>query len=115
MLGQPIRNRQTERREATRREVLDAAWAVAHEKGLAQLTLRDVASRIGMQAPSLYSYFDSKNAIYDAMFGQAWTDYLALVDKTEPTLPRDPRAALKAIARTFFDYAVADLARNQLI
>ena len=115
MLGQPIRNRQTERREATRREVLDAAWAVAREKGLAQLTLRDVASRIGMQAPSLYSYFDSKNAIYDAMFGQAWTDYLALVDKTEPTLPRDPRAALKAIARTFFDYAVADLARNQLM
>ena len=28
-----------------------------------------------MRAPSLYTHFESKNAIYDAMFGQAWRDY----------------------------------------
>lgn len=57
-----------------------------------------------MRASSLYSYF-----------GQAWTEYLAVIDATTPTLPRSPRAGLKKIAHTFFDYAVADLARHQLI
>ena len=115
MLDIPIRNRQSERREATRLEILDAAWDIARDKGLANLTLRDVATRIGMRAPSLYSYFASKNDIFDAMFGQSWTDYLAIVDKVEGTLPRSPRKGLKVIAHSYFDYAVADLARNQLM
>jgi AcrR family transcriptional regulator len=115
MLEVPIRDRRAERREATRQEILDAAWAIARDKGLAVLTLRDVASRVGMRAPSLYSYFDSKNAIYDAMFEQAWRDYLEVVRAAEPTLPNPPRARLKAIARTFFDYAVVDLPRHQLM
>jgi AcrR family transcriptional regulator len=82
---------------------------------LADLTLRDVADLIGMRAPSLYSYFGSKNDIYDAMFGQAWSEYLAVVDETEPTLSEDPRSALKQIARTFLDFAIADPARHQLM
>lgn len=110
-----MRDRQAERREATRAEILTAAWVIAAEKGLAELTLRDVATSVGMRAPSLYSYFASKNDIYDAMFAQAWTGYLAVVDAVEPTLPRSSRAGLKTIARTFFDYAVADLARHQLM
>jgi len=35
---------------------------------IAGLTLRDIATRVGMQQPSLYSHFASKQAIYDAMF-----------------------------------------------
>ena len=34
------------------------------------LTMRDVAARVGLKASSLYSYFDGKSAIYDAMFAQ---------------------------------------------
>lgn len=115
MLDSPIRDRRSERREATRLEILDTAWDIVREKGLANLTLRDVAARIGMRAPSLYSYFDSKNAIYDAMFAQAWTGWIAVMDAAEPTLPREPRAVITAIAHMFFDYAVADLARQQLM
>ncbi|MDQ4039901.1 MAG: TetR/AcrR family transcriptional regulator [Actinomycetota bacterium] len=115
MLESPIRDRQSERHAATRAEILEAAWGIAREHGLAELTLRDVATRIGMRAPSLYSYFSSKNAIYDAMFGQAWSEYLAEVDKAEPRLPTAPREALKAIARRFFDFSVADAARYQLM
>jgi len=115
MLGTPTRDRKTERREATRREILDAAWAVARERGLASVTLRDVADRVGMRPPSLYSHFSSKNAIYDAMYGQAWTDYLAVFEAASGRRPKPPRAALKHIAHTFFDFAVADLARYQLM
>ena len=115
MFDEPMRDRQAERRESTRQEILNAAWELAREKGLADLTLRDVANRIGLRPPSLYFYFPSKNAIYDAMFGQAWSEYLAVVKTMEAALPRSPRSALKLVARTFFDFAVADLARHQLM
>lgn len=115
MLDTPTRNRQTERREATRAEILDAAWEIAQEKGLPDLTLRDVALVIGMQAPSLYSYFPSKLAIYDAMFGQAWTQYNEAFGAAELMLPRSARGAIKKIAHLFFDFAMANPARYQLM
>jgi AcrR family transcriptional regulator len=110
-----MRDRKAERRTATRREIIDAAWQVARDKGLAQVTLRDVAELVGMRAPSLYTHFASKHAIYDAMFGDAWTQYreqwkAALVDE-----PPTTRAALRFNARFFFDFAVAFPDRHQLM
>jgi AcrR family transcriptional regulator len=118
MVGSPTRNRIAERRAATRREILDAAWAQAREVGIASITLRDIAGAVGMQPPSLYSHFESKNAVYDAMYGEAWAEFeehasRALDDL--PDHPDHPRAALHRMARVFFDYAVADLARHQLM
>jgi AcrR family transcriptional regulator len=115
VLGEATTSWQSKRRAATRAEILRAAWEVAREHGLAELTLREVAARVGMRAPSLYSHFASKHAIYDAMFGQAWSEYEQLVDVAEATLPTEPRAALRAMARRFFDFSVADLARHQLM
>ena len=115
MLGTPKRDRVAERREATRQEILDAAWSLAREVGLSNITLREIAQRVGMQPPSLYSHFDSKNAIYDAMFGQAWEDCEIHGFADPEKLPPHPRAAIKQFARVWFDYAVADLARYQLM
>lgn len=114
MLDSPNRDRAAERREATRREILEAAWAQAQEKGLAEFTLRDVADMVGMRAPSLYTHFESKHAIYDAMFGEAWSQFeeVAMADLAE--LPDDPREAVRHIARTFFDFSVANPVRYQL-
>jgi AcrR family transcriptional regulator len=113
VLGTPNVSRIAKRREGVRREIVDAAWEAAREQGLGALTLREVAARVGMRTPSLYSHFPSKNAIYDAMFGQAWVEFLEVIDGR--VLPAEPRAALKEIATTFFDFAVADLARYQLM
>lgn len=115
MLEAPNRDRAAERREATRREIVDAAWALAQEKGLAEFTLRDLAARVGMRAPSLYGHFESKQAIYDAMFGQGWTDYEKIVLAELGELPQAPRAAVRRAARVFFDFAVANPARHQLL
>jgi AcrR family transcriptional regulator len=115
MVGSPNRDRKAERREATRREILAAAWEIAHESGLTSVTLREIAARIGMRPPSLYSHFASKNAIYDAMFAQAWEDFRAVLDKDVSALPADPRGRLIAVASTYFDFAVSDLERHQLM
>lgn len=52
----------------TRAEILDAALAVMAEQGVAALNLTEVARRVGLRQSSLYQYFDSRNAVYDAMF-----------------------------------------------
>lgn len=115
MLGNTTSDWQTKRRESARQEILAAAWVVAREHGIGALTLRDVATRVGMRAPSLYTHFASKHAIFDAMFGQAWAGYLQVLDEVEPSLPVAPRAALKELARSFYDFSVVDLARHQLM
>ena len=115
MIVKPNRDRRTERHEAIRREILDAAWDAAHETSIAGLTLRDIATRVGMQQPSLYSHFSSKQAIYDAMFKQAWQAFLDDARNAVGDLPAGPRARLIAIAGHYFDFAVADLPRHQLM
>lgn len=115
MLGTPNRDRAAERREATRREIIEAAWQVAREQGLAQLTLRDVAARVGMKAPSLYSHVDSKNAIYDAMFAQAWDEVWDRLRDVDTRCPPDARESVRLYARAYFDYCLADPVRFQLM
>ncbi|MCX5043196.1 TetR/AcrR family transcriptional regulator [Aldersonia sp. NBC_00410] len=109
----PTRNRQAERREATRREIVETAWEIARSDGLAAVTLREIADRIGMRPPSLYTHFESKNAVYDAMFTDA---YIQLHETSAAAaIPDEPRAALLTGAQTYFDFATADLARYQLM
>lgn len=115
VLDAPNRDRNAERRQATRREIVDAAWAVAREEGLAQITLREVAHRVGMRAPSLYTHFPSKHAIYDAMFADAWTECLDVMRGVVTREPPTARAALRLYLGAFFDFAVDDLARHQLM
>lgn len=122
MVGAPNRDRQAERREATRLEILDAAWQVAREAGLGALTLRAVAERVGMRAPSLYSHFASKMDIYDAMFGQAWSVCLQRLEVRGAELTAahargelSEREVLSRGMRAYFDFSVEDPVRQQLM
>lgn len=115
MLGTPTRDRITERREATRREIVAAAWELAREHGLQGFTLRDLAARVGMRAPSLYTHVDSKLAVYDAMYAEAWAAYEERATAHRASLPADHRAAVTAMAVHFAEYAVEDLPRHQLM
>jgi AcrR family transcriptional regulator len=112
MTALPNRDRRAERREATRREIVDAAWEIARSDGLSAITLREVAGRVGMRSPSLYSHFDSKNAIFDAMFGQAWTEWCAVFDASEPRSAVARRALLAGYQlmnqRTLPDFRPSD-------
>ena len=113
MLEQPTRDRRAERHEATKAEILEAAWELVRREGLAALSLRDVAKTVGMQAPSLYQYFGSKHAIYDAMFAQGYRELLAVLVWDDSD--KDTRAKLKRRARQFIDFCVEDPARYQLL
>ena len=98
---------------ATRSEILEASWGLVRENGLSGLALRDIAATVGMRAPSLYWYFDSKNAIYDAMFAEGNRTLLVQMDAEE--VPTEPRAMLHWLASVLVQFAVQDAARFQLM
>ncbi len=102
-----------QRREAKIASIVEAAWALAREHGIQLFSLRDLAKQVGMRQPSLYAYFDSKSALYDAMFADGNRQLLAALCAID--LPADPRAALKVYLGAFADFAVADPARNSLL
>ena len=88
-LGVATHDRRAARHEATKREIVAAAWQLSLEHGLAGWSLKEVGAAVGMRAPSLYVYFDGKNELYDAMFADGC---LALTDIIRNTArPADPR------------------------
>src|ERR1700689_4160503 len=101
------------RREARMAGIVACAWTLARKHGIAGVSLHALARAIGMRQPSLYEYFDSKHALYDAMFADG---NRKLLDRLEGVnLPADPRAALKNYLVTFVAFAVEDPARYELL
>lgn len=101
------------RRAARVEQVMQAAWAVANEDGLAALSLHEVARRVGIRQPSLYAYVDSKAGLYDAMFAQAATQLLAEATSAPPA--PSPREAVVQATHRIVRFATADAARFHLL
>ncbi|WP_419998847.1 TetR/AcrR family transcriptional regulator [Streptomyces boninensis] len=55
---------------ARREEAVDAAMAIAGEKGLAAVSMRAVAQRVGVTPMALYPHVGSKAALLDLMVGR---------------------------------------------
>jgi AcrR family transcriptional regulator len=102
-----------ERREARTAEIVAAAWALARAEGIAGFSLHGLARAVGIRQPSLYEYFDSKLALYDAMFADGNRALLARLDAL--ALPADPRRAVKEVTGAFVAFAVEDPARADLL
>ena len=93
--------------------VLAAAWELVREDGLAALSLRELARRAGITTPTVYAYFESKNAIFDAMFADAAREFVDL--KAALPVTDDPRQDLLTEARAFVEFCVSDVPRYQLL
>ncbi len=102
-----------QRRDAKIASIVAAAWGLARQDGIQLLSLHALAKEVGMRQPSLYAYFDSKNALYDAMFADGNRQLVARLDSLE--LPADSRVALKTLLRAFSDFTLEDPARNSLL
>ena len=101
------------RREAKIASLVAAAWDEAREHGIAGVSLHALARAVGMRQPSLYAYFDSKHALYDAMFADGNRQLLERLESVEP--PADPRAALKRYLAAYLQFALDDPARAELL
>lgn len=113
MVGHTYTDRRSVRRQETIDEILEAAWRLAGARGVAGLSLRELAGEVGMRPQSLYSYFESKNAIYDAMYAQGCREFAD--GQREWELVGDARADLRLIAGYVTAFCTANPVRYQLM
>jgi AcrR family transcriptional regulator len=106
-------DRRAVRRDAQRARILEQAWQLARRDGLAAISMRDLADRVGLRQPSLYTYFASKLAMYDAMFAEANRALLAAFADVPTT--GDARQRFAALARAFVQFSTEDPVRHQLL
>jgi AcrR family transcriptional regulator len=102
-----------ERREARITEIVTAAWQLAAADGIGGFSLHGLARELGIRQPSLYEYFDSKLAMFDAMFADGNRRLLGRLDAL--VLPDEPLRALKRFMHAFVDFALEDPARSELL
>jgi AcrR family transcriptional regulator len=92
----PVGRRQR-RRQETIEEVLDIAAEIMAEHGAAGLSIGEIARRMGIRPPSLYVYFPSKHALYDALFARGAQSVLAAMEAAAAAHPVASASTLEQI------------------
>jgi AcrR family transcriptional regulator len=82
------------------REILSAARKLLEADGPDALSMRNLAERLGIKAPSLYKHFPSKEALQAGLISQGFEEIAVLfVSATEES--DDPLAAIAQAYRTY--------------
>lgn len=114
----PILDRRQRRRLETIEEVLDVAVEIMTEQGVAGLSIGEVARRMGIRPPSLYVYFASKEAMYDALFERGARLVLEHMRAATADIDIDDRATeaiMLDAAASFVRWSVEHPAYTQLL
>lgn len=85
-----------------RNEILDAALRFIYSKGYQQMTIRDILDDLHISKGAFYHYFDSKDAVLEAVVAR-------LIDEVEPlllTAVQDPNMSALDKLHSYFDTAV---------
>jgi AcrR family transcriptional regulator len=83
-------------------EIVEAARAVLDEEGPEALTMRRVADRVGIRAPSLYKHLHGKEELEAAVISKGFVE-LATAFEAAVAGAEDPLGALAAAYRRFAD------------
>ncbi|UOY01946.1 TetR/AcrR family transcriptional regulator [Blastococcus sp. PRF04-17] len=110
----PEASRIERRRAGVMEEALDHAVALMAAEGVGALSVNEVARRMGIRGPSLYKYFPSRHAIYDALFLRGLRAQQAAVAAAVEGLPPGV-AQLRAGGAAVVRWAVANPALAQLL
>jgi len=89
----------------TRQTILEKALTLFTEKGYIGASMGDIAKAVGIKKASLYSHFDGKESIFEAVFNQILDAYVAFIheltaeDSSQKAIER-----LDSIFKTFIRY-----------
>ncbi|MGV9214206.1 TetR family transcriptional regulator [Micromonospora sp. RB23] len=108
--GQPPsfqRARRPEQREARRRAILENAAQLVAEMPVSDISLRELARRVGLSKTNVVRYFETREAVFFALLNQAidgWLDDLpAELPPATATHTPSPAAVVDALARSVAD------------
>jgi AcrR family transcriptional regulator len=113
----PLDRRQRRRQESIE-EILDVALDLMAENGVAGLSLGEIARRMGIRPPSLYVYFESKDALYDALFARGAREVLDAVTASQETARDEAESlesALLILCTAWLRWAMANQVYAQLL
>jgi AcrR family transcriptional regulator len=96
-----------------RDEILDAARALIEDGGEQAASLRSVARRVGIAAPSIYAHFPDREAIVSALVDEAFDELSAAVTAATDAAT-GPAAKLCAACSAYMDFAMRRPNRYQL-
>jgi AcrR family transcriptional regulator len=97
--------------QATRDQILEAAFRAVYEQGLAATSLDDVLAKAGVTKGALYHHFEGKQALGCALVDERLAP-MVLAQWVEPLLGTDdPVSALQALLRRQCTAPSADVVR----
>jgi AcrR family transcriptional regulator len=113
----PGTDRRHRRRQQTIDEIIEVAVRLMAVSGVAGLSLGQVARQVGVRTPSLYGYFPSKNALYDAVFARGVRSVLDTVGAANADAGQADSAydALLIVGRAMARWCMANQVYAQLL
>ena len=99
-----VQQRRRRQRDAIIEDILTIARQMMRKDGVAALSFNAIARTLGIQPPSLYTYFESKNAIYDELFRRGFLEFGRWID-ARPDQDGPLRANLESVMRTYMRFA----------
>lgn len=89
----------------SREAILETARAMIVARGIEDFSLRRLAARLGVTAPSLYRLFDSKDAIVATIAEAEFAELIAAIEAAAARAD-DPIAQIKAQSTAYVERAV---------
>ena len=91
-------------REQVTASILDAAILLFATRGYEATTMQDVAAKVGMTAPALYYYFDSKQRLLFDVIELNMKRFAGNVDAMLGSAPGSPTEELRSFVRTHLEF-----------
>lgn len=89
-----------------RERLCDAAEKLFAEKGLEAVTMRHLATALGVSPMTPYRYFADKDAILAAVRARAFDRHAEAMEAAWKDTPGDPPARAEATRRAYIDFAL---------
>jgi AcrR family transcriptional regulator len=88
-----------------RKRILTAALDIIVSEGFINLSMRNLASRLGMTAANIYNYFNNKDEIYILVRAQGFEMLLDLLSRL-CIKEKDPVARIECFIRAYIDFGI---------
>lgn len=96
-------DRQRQARDVTRRAILDAALDLFVADGYSQVSIRNIAARVGYSPAAIYSYFESKDDVFYALAEEGFR-LLGAAQMSE-TASADALEDIRKVVRRVYDFS----------
>lgn len=94
--------------QTNRETIIEIARALIESDGVESLSLSNLASALGIKAPSLYRHIKNKNALLNAVIEQTYVKLFQAYDEALENTGDDPTEKLLGLARAQHTFAHAN-------